>query len=210
MNIHTYGDSHSTFYGAWVDGKVGNTIVKGIKINGVNIKANHLGPKLAYSFGRDKKQVVKDVRKGDIVVFCLGEIDCRCQIHKYAPNWKESIDNIVTNYLETVKLNVEKFTGIKTCIFNVVPSLERDKPINARLKNDKTLPALGSDAERKGYTEYMNEKLREGCEENDYIFIDVYDKYCDEDGYLNRELSDANCHIRNPIYIKEFLKKNVI
>ena len=68
MSIHTFGDSHS--------------------VNGWSGVINHhLGPLLCYSFGKEKLNRI-DIRKfnltdGDTIVFCLGEIDCRCHIYKH-------------------------------------------------------------------------------------------------------------------------------
>lgn len=207
--IHTYGDSHATYFGAWIDGVVDGVQIKGVRVKGFNVVANWLGPKLAYSFARDKEIVVNNVNSGDVVVFCLGEIDCRVHINKYSDNWKVTIDNLVHSYLENVKRNVIGKENITTCIFNVVPPLERENPLNLWVEEKATVPALGTDEERRIYTEYMNDKLKELCKEYGYMFIDVYDKYCDEKGYLKAELSDTNCHIRNPIYIEEFLEKNL-
>jgi hypothetical protein len=204
--IHTYGDSHATFYGAWADGVVDGISITGVKVKGFSVLTNHLGAKLVYSFGRDKEIVVNNVNPNDVVVFCLGEIDCRCHINKYSTNWRLTIDNLVHSYLENVKRNLIGKENITTCIFNVVPALERENPLNLWVEETATVPALGTDKERKGYTEYMNNKLKELCKQYGYVFIDVYDKYCNEKGYLKLELSDTNCHIRNPIYIEEFLE----
>ena len=91
----------------------------------------------------------------------------------------------------------------------MVPPLERENPLNLWVEETTTVPALGTDKERKSYTEYMNSKLKELCKRYGYMFIDVYDKYCNEKGYLKLELSDTNCHIRNPIYIEEFLEEKL-
>ena len=83
MSIHTIGDSHSSF------GLTG-------------IIQHHLGPVLCYSFGKEKLNRC-DIRKfnikdGDTIVFCFGEIDCRCHIHKHiteTTRYQDIINNIV-------------------------------------------------------------------------------------------------------------------
>lgn len=200
ITLHTYGDSHATHYGGWGD----------VKIDGFKISTNHLPGKLAYSFGRDKIQVVKNVKENDIVLFCFGEIDCRCHINKYEPNWKESIDNLIESYFVNINLNVSKYKNLKVSVFNVVPPLEREKDINRWTEvwaSKHGVPATGTDKDRKKYTEYMNSKIKEKCDEYGYIYFNVYNEYCDEDGFLKRELSDTNCHIRDPKYIIEFILK---
>jgi len=195
--LHTYGDSHAAKYGGWLK----------ININDINIKMNHIPGKLMYSFGRDKMQVVSDVNGGDMVCFCFGEIDCRCHIHKYIPDWKKTIDDMVENYFININENMKNHKNVITLVFNVVPPLERELPENLWIEKGNGLPSLGSDLDRKNYTEYMNTKLLEYCKKYGYVFLDVYDKYVNERGYISLELSDGNCHIGNPIYVQEFLIK---
>jgi len=60
---------------------------------------------------------------------------------------------------------------------------------------------------------YMNEKLKEYCNKNNYIFVDVYNSYCDKDKFLlqyDNSLLGNDIHISNGIYVKEFLLKNLM
>jgi hypothetical protein len=52
--------------------------------------------------------------------------------------------------------------------------------------------------------------LKEKCFEKGYVFFDVYDKYADENGFLRKDLSDDNVHIRNGIYITEFINNYLL
>jgi len=67
---------------------------------------------------------------------------------------------------------------------------------------------LGTDEERKHYTLYFNEKLKEKCIEKEYIFFDIYNNYIDENGYLRKDLNDSIVHIGNGDYISNFIKEN--
>lgn len=192
MVIHTIGDSHS--YAGW--NLVSNHVF------------HHLGPKLCYSFSRDGIDISSyNILPEDIVVFCLGEIDCRCHIHKYispTKSYKDIIDNIINNYFITIKRCTEKIKLKNICVYNVVPPIQK---YNTR--ENKDYPYLGTDNERKSYVLYFNEKLKEKCKDYNYIFFDVYDKYIDDGGVLNKNLSDDNVHIKNGIHIKEFIDKNL-
>jgi hypothetical protein len=193
MSIHTIGDSHS--FNGW----------SGI-IN------HHLGALLCYSFGKAKLNRCDirnfNIKDGDTIVFCLGEIDCRCHIHKHITEttiYQDIINNIVDNYFEAIELNVStsqiKLKNI--CVYNVVPPIQK-----YNTWENSEYPYLGTDEERKQYVLYFNEKIKEKCIEKKYLFFDVYDKYIDENGFLRKDLSDDNVHIRNGVYIRNFINEN--
>jgi hypothetical protein len=194
MAIHTFGDSHS--YKGW------ETIT--------GIQTHHLGPKLCFSIGRDGINIKDDynVKNGDTVIFCFGEIDCRCHIHKYITediNYKEIIDNIINNYFIQIQKAVNTFDKLKTCIYNVVPPIQKHNT-----NENLDYPYLGTDEQRKTYVLYFNEKIKEKCIEYNFIFFDIYNNYIDNNGFLNKSLSDGNVHIRDVTYIKKFLENNYL
>ena len=195
MPIHTIGDSHS--YSGW----------SGI-IN------HHLGPILCYSFSKEKLNRCDirnfNIKDGDTIIFCLGEIDCRCHIHKHITDtttYQDIINNIVDNYFEAIKLNVT-VSQIKlknVCIYNVVPPIQK-----YNTHENPKYPYLGTDEERKQYSLFFNKELKKKCIENNYIFFDIYDKYIDDNGFLRKDLSDDNVHIRDGKYITNFINENNI
>lgn len=192
MTIHTFGDSHCS--NGWS-----------------NVIPHQLGPLLCYSFGKEKLNRFDirhfNVKDGDTVIFCLGEIDCRCHIHKHITeisSYEDIIDNIVNNYFDAIELNVS-VSGIKfknVCVYNVVPPVQK-----FNTKENPSYPYLGTDEERKKYVLYFNQKLKEKCTDKGYVYFDIYDKYTDENGFLKKELSDDNVHIRNGTYIFNFMKE---
>ena len=194
MSIHTIGDSHS--YSGW-----SGTIIQ-----------HHLGGVLCYSFGKEKLDRCDirnfNIKNGDTIIFCLGEIDCRCHIHKHISDtviYQDIIDKIVDNYVHAIELNIN-ISQIKlknVCIYNIVPPVQK-----YNTWENSEVPYLGTDEERKNYVLYFNKKLKEKCIEKDYIFFDVYDKYIDENGFLRKDLSDGNVHIGNGIYISNFINEH--
>jgi hypothetical protein len=141
MSIHTIGDSHS--------------------YNGFdNIINHHLGPVLCYSFGIEKLNRCNisnyNIKNGDTIIFSLGEIDCRCHIHKYINNttsYENIINNIINNYFEAIKLNIitSNITFKHICVYNIPPPIQKyNTPENP------DYPYIGTDEERKTYHLYFD------------------------------------------------------
>lgn len=189
MTIHTIGESHSV--NGWQN-------IEGIKIH-------YIRGKLAYSIGRDGIDV-SFAKAGDTLVFCFGEIDCRCHVHKHVTktrSYKAVIDAIVERYTAQIKKAVSDL-DVKVCLFNVLPPVQK-----ANTRENPSYPYLGTDDERKLYAKHFNDGLREFCQENQYVFFDVYDKYADSNGFLNKALSDGNVHVRDEVHIVDFLNQNL-
>jgi len=198
MSIHTIGDSHSGYgwYG-WTQ-----------------IIQHHLGPVLCYSFGKEKLNRCDirgfNIKDGDTIIFCFGEIDCRCHIHKHiteTTTYQSIINNIIDNYFEAIELNVfiSQIKLKNVCVYNVVPPIQK-----YNISENSEYPHLGTDEERKQYILYFNKKIKEKCVEKKYIFFDVYDKYTDENGFLIKDLSDGGVHIGNGVHIRNFINENNI
>ena len=201
--IHTFGDSHSSnIHSHWGY----------INIPDVNIKCNHIGGRLMYTFGQLGLNLLNiknyGVKVNDTVLFCFGEIDCRNHVHKHiteGKTYKIIIDELVTNYFKSIKKNVDQYENIKTCVYNVVPPTR-----GFYCGPDHPYPFLGSDEERKTYYMYMNEKLKELCQKYNYFYFDIYNKSCDEEGFLNKEYSDGYSHLINTEHSTEVIKKYLI
>jgi hypothetical protein len=195
MAIHTIGDSHS--YSGWPQG--------------TNI--NHLGPVLCYSFGREnlKKCDISNInlKDDDYVIFCFGEIDCRCHVHKYVDehnSYESVIDSIVENYIDAININLSTIQAkIKVCVYNVVPPIQK-----YNTEENPEYPFLGTDEERKSYVLYFNKRLKSKCEEIGFIFFDIYDFYTDESGFLRKDMSDGSVHIVNGIHLTDFITKELV
>ncbi len=192
MSIHTIGDSHSC--NGWT-----------------GIINHHLGPVLCYSFGKEKLNRCDirnfNIKDGDTIIFCLGEIDCRCHVNKHINKnitYKHIINNIVYDYFAAIELNITiseiKFKNI--CVYNIVPPIQK-----YNTHENPEYPYLGTDEERKSYVLYFNEKIKEKCIEKGYVFFNIYDKYEDENGFLKKELSDGNVHIKDGSHITNFINE---
>lgn len=200
MTIHTCGDSHC---------------MSGWK-NCEDVKIHLIPGTLCYSFGIQKLNRCNinffNIQDDDTIVFSFGEIDCRCHIHKYVNEnikYTDLINEIVNNYMDAIKENLE-VCNVKlknVCVYNVVPPVKKE---DITIHLNENYPHLGSNEDRKKYTLYFNSCLKEKCKENNIIFIDIYDAYCDEYGYLNHKYSDGIVHIEDPVFLKEFINRNLL
>jgi len=189
MTIHTFGDSHVS--NAWQ--------------SMLNVKINyHIGPRLCYSIVNESLNIQNfGVVENDIVVFSFGEIDCRCHVHKHiteSKTYQMIIDSLVNRYIEFIKKEVSGFKNIHPCLYPLPPPVD-----SSNTPEDKDYPFRGTNEERKLYYLYFNKQAKAACESTNITYIDVYDKYADSNGFLNKSLSDGLIHIRNPIFIKEFM-----
>jgi hypothetical protein len=195
--VHTIGDSHA--------GGVTNLTGAFDKISGIN--RHWLGPRLMYSISREGINLNSmGINSGDTVILCFGEIDCRFHVHKFISQntYQQVIDNLVESYFNLIKNLIDNY-NVRVIVYNVVPSIKK-----GTVEENQSYPFLGTDEERKSYVTYMNYKLSESCKVNNILFIDVYNKYICEDGFLKREFSDGNVHITEHSFIEDFLKKNNI
>lgn len=204
MKIHTFGDSHS--HEGWQH-------IENNKTFPIPIHVHLLGPKLMYTVGRDKLDVLnfkaRGVEEGDIVICCFGEIDCRSHIYKFKHlGYKNVIDEIVDKYVDVIDLNKQQFNNLTVGIYNIVPPVRKEIIHSRPDWINKSFPHLGEDEERRDYVQYSNSCLKRKCEEYNYIFVDIYKEHEGEDGFIIH--SDGNLHIGTPKFLEEFLTKHFI
>lgn len=210
--IHTFGDSHSCF--GWIEPMGGSHQVPHHTSRTVgNITAHHLGPRLAYSVGRDGVNLLNitnhGIKPGDSVVFSFGEIDCRSHVHKYVNNGgpEEVIDNIVSGYINTVLKNIDLINmPIETYLYNVVPPPDPESSV----RNNPQFPFLGTSEERLNYGNIFNNKLKQASHKHQLGFIDIRALYATSSGFLNKSMSDGSVHIHTSRPLHEYLKKHNI
>ena len=191
--IHTFGDSHCV--AGWIN-------IPGVKIH-------HIGPMLAHSFGNKPNKLHRLRKSGvtndDVVVFCFGEIDCRCHVKKHISkerSYESVIDEIVANYLLAIQSKTKLLPGLKVCVYNIAPAVHKETA-----REFSQHPYVGTDEERRTYVEYFNACLRQRCPEFGFVFFDIYDQCVDEEGFLLQEISDHVCHVVDETIIGGFLKK---
>lgn len=209
MKLHTVGDCHANF--PWRQIKASDTKFEEININ--SVRGYTIG---GFAFGKldildistswpvldvpEPYDIYFNIKDGDVVAFCIGEIDCRMHLPRpeFSDTWRTLIDDTVPLYFEALKANEEKFHNIHMMVVNVIPPKREEDLILWGYQHEECPDGL-----KKDINTYMNIKLKEYCKKYNYIFFDVYAKYCDKDGFLNKKYGDI--HIKNPIYYIEFL-----
>jgi hypothetical protein len=144
----------------------------------------------------------------DTIIFCFGEIDVRCHVHKRVCSegvpHEHIIDSLVENYFRAIQDIVERCE--KKCldvgVFNIPPPSR-----NSIEKQNIHYPYQGTDDERKMYTVYMNMCLKKACHQYAYTFVDIYNDYVDAQGSLNVDTSDGGIHIGDGKYLDSFMSR---
>lgn len=208
--IHFIGDSHGCYGGTPYSVEKNNK-----DFNDCSIKCHPVGPVLMYNFGIKKGLYfdLKDlnsftytghpVNDNDMVIFSLGEIDVRCHIKKNEVNgnYKEMIDNIVKNYFDAIKENISQYNNLYVGVYNVVPPQDL-------VTFGGGFPIIGTKEERIKYTLHMNKKIKEYCLVNNFLYIDIFEKYSNNN-LLNIEYSIDKFNITDTVFLDEYFS-NII
>lgn len=197
--IVSVGDSHSQILAGASKGRVSRVYLGPITLYQFsNSKRNQMIFDIPNLF-KDNNFIGEDINdKSVLVIYCLGEIDVRCnwnkQINEYKADEDKFIEDLVNEAFITA-LSIRKPFGF----ISIPPAVDKEHIV----ENDasKAYPVRGSNEDRARWVKKLNSYLKAKCLENDCVFIDIWEYYADENGLLIRELSDGNVHIREGKYI---------
>jgi hypothetical protein len=197
--IFSIGDSHS-----------GN-------FNGIgdNITDIHLGPITMYQVSNQRTQFQKDLNylftnnikekintQDILLLYCMGEIDIRCnwekQINQYGKDEDQLIENLIDSLFTTL-LPLHNPFGFQS----IVPAVRREHI----LIEDKNYPVKGSNEDRVRWVKKTNTYLKQKCIEKGCVFFDIWGLYADGEGHMRLDLSDGGVHVLNKSLIGLQLKK---
>ncbi len=109
------------------------------------------------------------ITSGDHVMFIFGEPDCRIHINKqivqYGRQEDEVIDTLARQYIHMI-LHITRSTSTHGIVRYVMPPAENE------VWSNPTYKPHGSITERVRYTNTLNDKLKELCEEYGLYFFD--------------------------------------
>jgi hypothetical protein len=201
LPIYTVGDSHAKF-----------TFCINDSIH-PKIRSFHwIGSITMHRVGRDNLKFADfNVPKNGVLISCFGEIDTRCHIKRQCDLQRdedEIIQTLVTNYINTIKLNQsEGYTHI--AIMSIVPCLEyqfwKSDPLKTPIpyfgSGDHLNPFEGSLDERKRYIKKINRLLEKEAKINGFYYLNIYDYYKNENEFLPVDMTDGGCHLESFKYI---------
>lgn len=197
--IHVFGDSH------------GNFNFKGLTRPNQNY---HINSTTMHKVGRDRLNYIDfnnyNIKNGDTIIYQVGEVDCRCHIGKQLKlgrKLNEIITTLSDNFIKSIEINADRYNDLKVIVACVPPPTKREDVERIHGPITHKYPFVDSDDERVNYTKLLNINLKKLCDDNNYIFLDYYSYYSDENGCLIFELSDTTGHIRDNNRIIELINK---
>jgi hypothetical protein len=162
-----------------------------------------VGPMTVHHFGTQKPILTEKIPMDAIVVFCWGEIDCRCHIFKHPP-FLDTINTLVKNYQDAIRLNVIGRDPSNIWVYNIVPPPRKEQAYS----ENPNYPFLGSNEERLFFVNRMNDGIRKFCFMEGYKFVNTYAGYCDDFGFMIMEKSDGHVHIADLQPLRSWIDAN--
>ena len=142
-----------------------------------------------------------------IFMFLYGEVDCRCHINtqlKQDRTLDEICSTLTQNLIQAIKTRCN-LSSYPIIICSVVPPVRQQdyEAINGPITHD--LPFRGTDEERVLYTQTLNDHLKKACEQEQFVYFDIYSLYANEQGLLDYHLTDQTVHIqKNQTLLQKF------
>lgn len=172
--IHVFGDSHAGKFG--VDDRF--------------ILCGPPSP-TAYGLANEKarsesllmlRAMLVDVTEDDIILFVLGEIDCRVHIYRQYVITRKPILSIIDNVIERygrILLAVRKDNGCNIAVLDVPPATAQE--------NVYELDHYATRPERATIIKLFNRQMGDWCEKNEVCFVKLWPYITDSKGWLREE-----------------------
>jgi hypothetical protein len=188
LPIFTIGDSHAV-WSFTIEGKVWDRITYCLRIAEPYSWTMH-------RVGRDSVDFTSIGFPTDsIMLLSFGWIDVHYHIEKQIKKGRdedEIINTLINNYIAVAVGNRslgQKHIGL----LSIIPTV--------RSQCDPSNPTTGSAADLCiYYTAKMNALLKQRCQENKLLYLNLYDTYRNEDGSMKEEFSDGNIHLKTLKY----------
>ncbi len=189
--IHCIGDSHCRFFAELKRTLYAPT--ESGREQHVLFRSYWLGPVLAHNLseyntttrGREQLELALErlIPSGSIVLFALGEIDCRFHLLRQAERQRRPVPDVVADTVERYVSTLEsvRSRGFKVLVWNAVPSA----PDGTAAPHE--FPYFGTQEQRNEVTRMFNEQLAAKCS-RDISLVSVIDKLQDDRGQIDYAL----------------------
>ena len=196
MRIFAFGDSHAGKFGA-------------------DPRFTLCGPPAptAYGLANEKnrseslfllRQMLHEVEQNDIILFSLGEIDCRVHVFRQhvltGKSYAEVCSDIIARY-GRILLAVRNDNPCEIAVLDVPPAVKQG--------NEYEYDFYGSRNERASIAEEFNSQLEAFCKENAVCFVKLHPHISDEWGWLKEEYAVDDVHVSGevvPFVVQELQK----
>ena len=175
----------------------------------------HLGPTTAYNLKNKSSTTnsnenlwkkINKINKKHILILVFGEIDCRIHIYyQYRKNNRKIkliklIDNTINSYGQL--LEKLKFIDLNFYVLGIPPASKQDNIYDYKFYAPPRMRSLIS--------REFNMRLKQYCLNNNYKYIDVYQKTSDKNGFILNNYAKDEVHLNAKVltYILEVIKKN--
>ena len=207
--IYIFGDSHRAKFLFYDEGK--NDIPRVRVFGASGLTAYGMGggedapPGVPQydSHGRQLlDEMLSEVQPDDVILFVLGEVDCRIHLFYQHLTTRDPIDVVIGNVIKRFgSMLSEVAQYYQIAVLSVLPAVSQG--------NFYDIPHYGTRIQRAVITKLFNRALGAWCEENGIPFIDLTPQLADKDGFLKeshaeRDEAHASVHTVSFIDLTEY------
>lgn len=205
QKINCVGDSHISVFSSSSD-LIGENVLYESDL----FKTYRVGPYLAYNLleKHDALSKANTFDKNENILICLGEIDCRAQVHTRIDtehDYKFIVNDVVQRYIQGLKC----IKNENLIVFSIAPD-RMENPFSEYYTNNKDVfdCPRGNYEERRKYKEYFNERLKEEAEANGYKYLSIYEYLVNEKD--SKEIYFVDDIHLNPSRVQYLIKREMI
>lgn len=160
----------------------------------------HLGAATAFGLASEKSKtnshekiisIVKRVRKNDFLMLSFGEIDCRQHVYrqmilkKMDSSYEVIVSGIIERYFNVINEILMKHKRL--IIYGMPPTTRQG---NVYKIDHYALPEI--QYKIKGI---FNNMMITNCKHNGIIYVNIFNKFCDSQGFISKEYSSDMIHL---------------
>jgi hypothetical protein len=207
--IHIVGDSHTQIF---------NDLPSFTIYWLPTITASHVSHRLTEIYS-----VVEHIPKDELVMFSMGEIDCRVFLETKVEYYKsltdskntiEIIESVVNRYFNVIKNNFSEThrIGFWGPVASYTHKVSSSKELGYHPDMSFFMPGTYSCSERNELTKIFNDRLKVLCDENGFVFMTMFYDMIDENMNTKENMTDG-IHLPGslqPFIIEKFKEKGLL